>query len=138
FSTLSSYLWAAVGVGIAMQKPWEDFLIDPVKRFKDMKNGVNNPNFILDFGKTFVKSFKEFAGTDKNGPIDYIINKCKHQTPDTLKKPEAKHIAGRALLGLAAGTTLLGNFVTLRDDNKSKGSLASTSIIDESKEKVVC
>ncbi len=140
FATLSSYLWAATGVGIAMQKPWEGFLANPVQRFTDWKNGVKHIPFVKDFGKNLVDSFKEFVGTDKNGPIDYIVNKCKHQTVDTLKKPEAKHIAGRTLFGLALGTTLLGNFLTLKNVNKDRGtsSIASASLIDDSKEKVVC
>ena len=52
----------------------------------------------------------------------------------------ASKIAGRTLVGLAVGTTLLGNFVTLSNFNKDKGSKteASTSLIDEGKEKVVC
>ena len=49
-------------------------------------------------------------------------------------------IAGRTLFGAAVGLTLLGNFVTLLNFNKGKGSRekAAVSLIDESKEKVVC
>ena len=74
--------------------------------------------FVKDFGNKFVKSCKEF-----------VNNKSKGAT-----------IAGRALLGAAVGVTLLGNFMTLFDFNKEKGSKtqASTSLIDNSKEKVVC
>ena len=132
FSTLSSYLWAATGVGIAMQKPWENMNFNPVKRFSAYQNhkinlelakkaGNVNPKysyFIQDFGKNFVKSTKEFV----NG-----------------KNPKA-NIAGRILLGAAIGMTLLGNFSTLFDFNKYRGNKthASTSLIDDSKEKVVC
>ena len=47
---------------------------------------------------------------------------------------------GRALLASAIGTTLLGNFFTLTNFNKDRGrsAVASTSVIDDSKEKVVC
>ncbi len=140
FATLSSYLWAATGVGLAMQEHWEGFLIDPVKRFKDWKDGTKNSSIVKDFAVNLYKSFKDFVGTDKNGPIDYIVNKCKHQTVDTVKKPLTRHIAGRALLGSAVITTLAGNFITLNDFNKSKGAApaASASLIDDSKEKVVC
>lgn len=132
FSTLSSYLWAGVGVGVAMQKPWENLVINPVKRMANYKNykklaevakdqGKNiakYDNFAKDFGKKFVESCKDFVN---NGS-------------------KSTKIAGRALLGAAVGMTLLGNFSTLLDFNKDKktNAQASTSLIDESKEKVVC
>ena len=104
FSTLSSYFWAATGVAVAMQKPWEHLKL--------------GKGFVKNLGKTFAKSCKEFVNH-----------------PD-----KATKIAGRSLLGAAVGMTLLGNFVTLLDFNKDKGSTtsASTSLFDESKEKVVC
>jgi hypothetical protein len=132
FSTLSSYLWAATGVGIAMQKPWENLVINPVKRMNNHSNykqlaqqaqemGREIPkykNFAKDFSQRFVSSCKEFLN---NG------------------NPATK-IAGRALLGSAIAMTLLGNFSTLFDFNKNKGTKthASTSLIDDTKEKVVC
>ena len=132
FSTLSSYLWAATGVGIAVQKPWENFVINPVKRianYKNYKQVLNQAkesgrniakydNFIKDFGKKFAKSCKEFI--NGNNP--------------------KSNIAGRILLGAAVGMTLLGNFSTLFDFNKYKGNkiAPATSLIDDSKEKVVC
>lgn len=133
FSTLSSYLWAAVGVGIANQKPWEKLELNPAKRLANYKNykgilenakrnGAPHPkyeNFAVDFGKKFVKSCKEFVGK---------------------QNPSKAQIAGRVLLGSAIAMTLLGNFSTLFDFNKGKGSKphASSSLIDETKEKVVC
>ena len=132
FSTLSSYLWAATGVGIAMQKPWENLVINPAKRISNYKNYkklaetaktqgrkiAKYNNFAKDFGGKFVESCKEF------------VNNSHKST----------RIAGRVLLGAAIGMTLLGNFSTLFDFNKSRGSKAqaSSSLIDESKEKVVC
>lgn len=132
FSTLSSYFWAATGVGVAMQKPWENLVINPVKRIKNYQNykqvaqaakenGMNVAkynNFAKDFGKKFVESCKEFVNNGHKG----------------------MRIAGRSLLGLAVGMTLLGNLSTLLDFNKGRGasSQASSSLIDESKEKVVC
>ena len=106
FSTLTSYLWAAVGVGLAMQKPWENMKF------------LKNKNFIRDFGSNLVKSCKQMIS----------------------KEPGVPNKAGRALVGLAAGMTLIGNFFTLTDFNKDKGSKiqASTSLIDDSKEKVIC
>ena len=103
FSTLSSYLWAATGVAVAMQKPWENLKL--------------NKNIVKNFGKTFVNSCKEF-----------VTNPVK-----------SHKIAGRALLGAAIATTLIGNFVTLLNVNKDKGeTTASTPIFNPNKEKVVC
>ena len=85
------------------------------KPFENLKFGKE---FIKDFGSKFVQSCKQFVKNDS----------------------KATTIAGRALLGTAVGVTLLGNFMTLFDFNKDKGSKvqASTSLIDGSKEKVVC
>lgn len=121
FSTLSSYLWAGTGVAVAMQKPFENLVLNPKTRIATAKArkqaGLKVENFAVDFGKKFVASCKELV----NNP----------------SKPS--RIAGRALLGAAVGVTLLGNFATLLDFNKDKGSkVASSPLIDESKEKVVC
>lgn len=132
FSTLSSYFWAATGVGIAMQKPWENMTLNPKKRilnYKNYKQAVKQAgdkaknvakyeNIFKEFGKNFVKSFKEFINNER----------------------KSLRIAGRTLFGAAVGLTLLGNFVTLLNFNKGKGSRekAAVSLIDESKEKVVC
>ncbi|MCD7879014.1 MAG: hypothetical protein LUG16_03665 [Candidatus Gastranaerophilales bacterium] len=132
FSTVASYLWAATGVGIAMQKPWENLELNPAKRVRNFMNHrqiasaakeqgqkIKGYNwFAKDFGKKFIDSTKEFVN---NG-----------------SKP-AKY-AGRALLAAAVGVTLLGNFSTLFDFNKYKGSKVNgaSSLIDETKEKVIC
>ena len=121
YSTLSSYLWAATGVAVAMQKPFENLVLNPKTRIAAAKArkqaGLKVENFAVDFGKKFVASCKQLV----NNP----------------SKPS--RIAGRALLGAAVGMTLLGNFATLLDFNKDKGSkVASSPLIDESKEKVVC
>lgn len=103
FSTLSSYLWAAVGVGVAMQKPWEGLKLDK--------------HIVKNFGERFVKSCKKFVTNDV----------------------KSHKIAGRALLGLAVASTVIGNFVTLLNVNKDKGDKsASTPIFNPNKEKVVC
>lgn len=161
FSTLVSYLWAGVAVAVASQEPFGKVfdnltnktykgtsLTDIIKiaknnkgldKFKDkagyvageLKNSFTSiPNRFKglpkrslenakDFGSAFVKSCKEFVSP---------------------KNHRAAKYAGRALLGAAVGVTLLGNIVTLFDFNKDKGSKtqASASLIDNSKEKVVC
>lgn len=131
FSTLSSYLWAATAVGVSMQKPWEKLNFNPVEIIRNAKNNraiaqeakaqgqkVMKSGFIKDFGKAFVESCKEF------------VNNSSKSTK----------IAGRLLLGSAIFMTLAGNFSTLRDFNNNRRgqSQASTSLIDEGKEKAVC
>jgi hypothetical protein len=132
FSTLTSYLWAATAVGVAMQQPFEELLINPVARFKNVKNyaklksatkaaGENCAKykpFVQDFGERFVKSCKE------------LVNNSNKYT----------RIAGRTLLGAAVGMTLLGNFITLSNFNKDKGSrrIGVSPLIDSKREKVVC
>ena len=119
FSTLSSYFWAATGVALAMQKPFENVIFNPITRLNQYKNYKETYTpFIKEFGSALVKSCKE------------LVNNSS----------KAAKIAGRGLLGCAIGLTLLGNFISIKDFNKDKGSKthASTSLIDESKEKVVC
>ncbi len=127
FSTLSSYLWAATGVGIAMQKPWENITFNPKKIVKSFMNSskiaeqnglAQKNNWFKDFGKRFCESCHKL-----------VCNESKSAS-----------IAGRLLLGSAVAMTLAGNFSTLFDFNKNRGadSSAATSIIDENKEKVVC
>lgn len=117
FTTLSSYLWSAVAVGIAMQKPWESLGNHKVKvALKE----ISIPKSIDKFCKTFAKSCKEFVqgGVNKNKSVS---------------------IAAKSLLIAAAGVTLLGNLLTLVDFSKRKSDkAAAASLIDDSKPKVVC
>lgn len=109
FSTLTSYLWAIVGVGVAMQDAWSNMKF------------LNNKKVVSDF-------------------IENLGKSCKQLVTKNIEDVKTPNKAGRALLGLAVGATLIGNFFTLTDFNKDKGSKvqASTSLIDDSKEKVIC
>lgn len=81
---ISSYLWAATGVGIAFQKPWENFFNVMTLKFwkgKEFKESLKS------FGKNFIESSKEFWKGEGTGI--------------------QKH-AGKALVGVAALTTVLG------------------------------
>ncbi len=132
FSTLSSYLWAATGVGIALQKPWESMVFNPKQRITNLKNHIEIAKIAKEQGRKIAK-YKFF-------PQDFfnkLINSCKEFVNNSNK---ATKYAGRGLIGAAVLMTLLGNFFTLNNFNKDKGSKtqASTSLIDESKEKVVC
>ncbi len=127
FSTLSSYLWAATGVGIAMQKPWENITFNPKKIIQTFKNNSK----IIEQNEHAIKNnwFKDFGKRFGESCYKLVNNESKSAS-----------IAGRLLLGSAVAMTLLGNFSTLFDFNKNRGtnSSAATSIIDENKEKVVC
>ena len=132
FSTLSSYLWAATAVGVSMQSPWENLVVNPAKRIANFKNYrklahiakeegrkiAKYDNFAKELGQKFVASCKEFFNNSS----------------------KTTRYAGRILLGSAVAMTLLGNFSTLFNFNKNRGVKpnASTSLIDEKREKVVC
>ncbi len=81
---ISSYLWAATGVALAFQKPWENFF--NVMTFKFWK-GKEFTNSIKSFGRNFVKSAKALFKGEGTG-----IN---------------KH-AGKILIGTALLSSVLG------------------------------
>lgn len=153
FSTISSYLWAGVGVGVAMQEPWTKMTFNPLQRLKNLRNNQQaislaaekgNANvkkydyFIKEFGKKLGKSFEQFIGVDFKQIVKNIKN--KDVITKGMQKATKTQIAGRVFLGAALGMTLLGNFFAIHDFNKDRGSKtqASTSLIDNSREKVVC
>ncbi len=117
FSTLSSYLWAATGVALAMQPAWDIYGTRHV--FKNLK-GQKLVDIIKNFGTAAGKSVKELvsgAGSKRKAP----------------------KIVGIGLLSLAIASTLAGNIATLVDFKKRKSDkIATTPIIDENKPKVVC
>lgn len=91
------------------------------KTVKYEGGGSLDGRFLEDFCHRFKESCKNFVG--KNG-----------------KTPKATATAGKILLGSAIAVTLIGNFVTLFDFNKDKGSkrIGASPLIDQNKEKVVC
>ncbi len=184
FSSITSFLWAATGVAIAAQKPWQNLIINPktrVKNFtkhvKQVKNSTKGAQkgvlesvkqigkydfFAKDFVKKFAQSCKELLYIDSSAlkriktklsspeqiktveqnlitkkPSEKFIKECKKLSD---KGPNVAKIAGRTLVGLAVGVTLLGNFKTLFDFNNNRGnkSQGASPIFDENKEKVVC
>lgn len=144
FTTLSSYFWAASAVGVAMQEPWTKMTFNPIQRIRNLRDHIKikkvHPNdfFAVDFAKKLGKSFGEFIGVDFGKIVKNI--KSKEALTKGLEKATKTQIAGRALFGTALGLTILGNLFALHDFNKDKGSKtqASTSLIDDSREKVVC
>ncbi len=83
---ISQYLWAAVGVGVAMQKPWDTFFMDATFKFWKGKNFINT---IKAFPKTLAQSSAEFFKGAKTGNV-------------------MQRHAGKMLLGVAALSSVLG------------------------------
>jgi len=111
--SISSYLWAAVGVAMAVQKPWEDY-------FKGATLKFWTPDFYKSmkiFGRSFVKSAKELYS-----PSGAVKNIEKY--------------AGKTLIGVAAASTLLGLLNTLHITSKPSKTKES-DVIDANKESVV-
>ncbi len=112
--TFSSYLWAAVGVCIALQKPWDDYFKVATLKFWQPKR------FLASMG-TFCDSM---AGS----------------ISDFLKGPEGakgiKKYAGLALAGTAAASTLVGIVNVLTSSNKPS-KLDSADIIEKDRKYVV-
>ncbi len=111
--SISSYMWAAVGVALAFQKPMEPY-------FKAATFKIWKP-------KEFFSQFKVFG--------EGFIESCKslYKAAPGAENLFEKH-AGKGLLGLAALTTVLGILNTIHITKKPK----QTEVIDKSKESVVC
>ena len=115
--SLSSYGWAAVGVGLASQDGWYNFF-DAIKGWKP-KNFVGNMKDITKaFGKSFIDSCKSLWKGNPNA-----------------KTPYMKH-AGKGLIGLASAMTVFLTANTIiRAKNLAKN--RNTNTIDKTKESTV-
>ena len=107
--TFSSYLWAAVGVGLALQKSWDNYFNVATCKFWKPKPFMHS---ILKFGEAFYDSAKELY----NGP-------------ENKKGFFTKH-SGKLLIGAAALSTILGLSNVLISKNKPS-KLDSDDIIDK-------
>jgi len=114
FTYTVPYLWAATGVAIAAQKPWEKLGEQNIWGKKRLTESV------ADLCKIFTDSVKSLWNGGENAS-------------------KSLKYAGRGLIGAAVGLTLLGNLVTLVDFKKLKANkMAATPVIDETKGKVTC
>lgn len=108
---ISSYLWAASGVALAFQKPWDGY-------FKAFSLNIFKPKQFLHsaklFGQTFIESAKELLN-----PTDASTKLQKH--------------AGKAIVGAAALVTILGVLNTLHISKKP----TKVNVLDKNKESVV-
>lgn len=111
--SISSYMWAATGVGVAIQQPWDNFFTATTKGqgFAKVKNVVRS------FGNNFVKSVKDLWTGGAN--------------PTTVQK-----YAGKALIGLAVASTVIGVANTVINAKKS-AKLEDKNVFDENRKVVV-
>ncbi len=113
--TFSSYMWAATGVALAFQKPWENYFRVATLKFWKPKEFAHS---LKIFGESFVESCKElYKGREKS-----------------FSKLE-KH-SGKALIGLASLVTILGVMNTLHL-SKKPSKVNAKDVIDKKKESVV-
>lgn len=122
-TTISSYLWAAVGVGLAMQSPWNNLFKSRGNHTLAEKLAPKNiGNIIKDFGGNLVGSAKEMW---RGGPVGGVKLSSK--------------IGGRALIGTALAASVIGTVLTLKTSGKAKDKeIASQKIMPDDKNVVVC
>ncbi len=114
--SFSSFLWAATGVALAFQKPWEDYF--KVATFKFWK-GKEFLHSLKIFGESFVKSAYELINGDKK----------------SLSKLE-RH-SGKILAGTALASTVIGVINTVHL-TKKPNKQNPKKVISPKKESVVC
>jgi len=113
-TSLTSYLWAGVGVGLAFQQPWEKFL--KVASF-NVCNGRKLSKTLSSFGRSFVESAKElYTGG--------------------AKATKASKIGGKALIFTALFATILGNLKIISSSNKPS-KLDASDVINKNRKSVV-
>ena len=113
--SISSYLWAAVGVGIAVQKPWDKFF--PIATAKFWKI------------KPFFRTIKTFGSAFKESTVDFL--KGTNSEPGFIPKHSGKFLAGLALL-----TTIAGVLNVVRTPDNSK-KITPENVIDKNGKYVV-
>ena len=114
--SFASFLWAATGVALAFQKPWEEYFnVTTLKFWKPHEFGHS----LKILGKNFLESVKSLWKGEE-GPLSKL----------------EKH-SGKALIGAAAAVTILGVLNTIHLTKKPKNQ-NSAKIMDNHKESVVC
>lgn len=109
---ISSYLWAATGVAIAMQQCWDKFFNVATLKFWEGKKFAKS---VQTFGKTLVESCVDFYKGSKTGTGKY---------------------AGKALLGAAVLSSVVGVCNVMSSSDKPS-KLDSADIIEKSRKYVV-
>ena len=113
--SISSFMWAATGVALAFQKPWENYFnVATLKFWK----GREFAHSLKVFGESFVDSAKSLVKAD----MDAVTKVGKY--------------SGRILVGAAALTTVLGLLNTF-NITKKPSKVTGDDVIDSRKESVV-
>lgn len=113
--SISSFMWAATGVALAFQKPWENYFnVATLKVWK----GKEFAHSLKVFGQSFVDSAKSLVKKD----VDAVTKVGKY--------------SGRILVGAAALTTVLGLLNTFHI-TKKPSKVSGEDVIDPKKESVV-
>ena len=113
--SISSYLWAATGVALAFQKPWEDYFKVATLKFWKPKDFGHS---LKIFGESLVKSVKELY----HGDLTSTSKITKH--------------SGKILIGTALAATIIGVANTVHLTKKPEKQ-NSAKLFDNKKESVV-
>ena len=113
--SFSSYLWAATGVALAFQKPWEEFFNAATLKFWKTDEFKHTIELL---GKSLKNSLKELY----NGPHNAKTVFNKH--------------SGKALIYTAAAVTLLG-LLNIANVSKKPAKVQEKDVMDKNKESVV-
>jgi hypothetical protein len=112
--SFSSYLWAATGVALAFQKPWENYFnVATLKVWK----GKDFLHSLKVLSNSFVESFKELY---KGAPTGSKVDKY----------------SGKVLLGLATLSTVFGVLNAVHIKNKPS-KVTEADVMKKNKESVV-
>ncbi len=103
-STISSYLWAGLGVGLAVQDSWGQLFEHHNGKLK-----VFNKNFMTRLKETFKESFKSMWHGGKNST-------------------KATSIAGKAMIIAAIASSVLGAVNSMFDFYKKKSTIKAAKI----------
>lgn len=113
--SISSYLWAACGVALAFQKPWEDYFKVATMKFWKPKKFIDS---IKVFGNSFVESSKALY-KGRSGAVSKIDK-----------------YSGKFLLAAASLSTILGVLNTLHL-TKKPSKISGADVINPNKESMV-
>lgn len=113
-TSITSYLWAGVGVALAFQKPFENF-------FKVATLNVFKPQKFAHSAKTFVKSLVESAKELYTGG--------KNAT-------KLNKIGGKALIFTALLATILGD-INIISSSKKPSKITADDVIDKNRKYIV-
>jgi len=111
---LVPYLWAGLGVGLAVQEPWENFFKVATMKFWKVPEFKKS---LKTFGKSFVESAKELYTGGKGAKG---LNKW----------------AGKTFIGIAVLATILGDLKII-SSSKKPSQLKSTDVVDKTRKYVV-